>query len=140
MGRISDVYLRLRVTCAACYNGKATDGLANFDLYRRCDLAIGMRYHANVVPIGMDVPTIMLGSYAPHIALYEDIGISYRCVLANETGFSRKLEELTMYMLENRTEVSVENSVIFDKLKKENDCYMEAVKKWLWSIKGCSGE
>lgn len=131
MEEIKDINLRLRVTCAGCYNGEATDGLINFDLYRKCDLVIGMRYHANVVPIGMNVPTIMLGSYAPHIALYKDIGISHRCVLANEAGFSEILEKKVLHISEDSSWVFAENMEILNKLQKENNDYMIAVKKWL---------
>lgn len=131
MGHISDWYLRLRVSCAGCYNGEATDGLMNFDLYRQSDLVLGMRYHANVVPIGMNVPTVMLGTYAPHLSLCKDLGIMHRCVPANERGFSYRLEERVFELLEDKERVRRENHRIQDELQKENDLYMKKIYDWL---------
>lgn len=133
MERITDMYLRIRVTCSGCYNGEATNGLFNFDLYRNSNLVIGMRYHANVVPIGMNVPTIMMGTYPPHVSLYEDIGMMHRCVQANEKGFSVQLKHKVSDILQNKTAVCRENQVTKCRLQKENDFYMEQLAKWLKS-------
>lgn len=131
MGCISDWNLRLRVSCAGCYNGEATDGLMNFDLYRQSDLVLGMRYHANVVPIGMGIPTIMLGTYAPHLALCHDLDIDSRCVLANEKGFANKLLHTVEDVLSRKVRVKEENTHIKNKLQEENNRYMQALQKWL---------
>lgn len=131
MEKISDIYLRQRVSCAACYNGTLTDGLANFDLYRASDLVIGMRYHANVVPIGLGVPTILLGTYAPHIELYRDLKLSHRCVLVSQTGFSGNLLEKVKAILKDKSCVCQENEKIMDRLQGEHDLYLNKVKKWM---------
>lgn len=134
MEGISDIYLRQRVSCAACYNGTVTDGLENFDLYRSSDLVIGMRYHANVVPIGLGVPTLLLGTYVPHVKLYQDLELEHRCVLASQTGFSKNLLEKVWSILKNKSYACQENEEIMDRLQGEHDLYLAQVKKWMKSL------
>ena len=130
MSHILDWHLRTRVSCAGCYNGQATDGLVNFDLYRQSDLVLGMRYHANVVPIGMGVPTIMLGTYEPHLSLCKDLDIMHRCVIANKKGFSVELENKIFNILKDDTQIRKENNIICQELQKENDTYMGKIREW----------
>ena len=131
MGLISDWFLRMRVTCAGCYNGEATGGLVNFDLYRKCDLVLGMRYHANVVPIGMNIPTIMLGTYEPHLSLCRDLNIMHRCVIANQPRFTVELEKKVFQILGDQENVQAENCHIREKLQRDNDLYMKKICEWL---------
>lgn len=128
---IEDKLLRTRVSCAPCLNGTITDGLYNFDLYKNAKLAIGMRYHANVCPIGMNVPTIGICTIEPHIKLYEDIGLSNRCIKANEIGFEKKLLSLTEYALKNLDELKEENIKVMVNNKIANDKYHEIIYNFL---------
>lgn len=44
-------------------------------LYQWCDLVLGNRFHANVCPIGMGIPTIGLINYPQVEKLYKELGI-----------------------------------------------------------------
>lgn len=129
--KIEDALIRERITIGACFNGKATDGLVTFDLYRQCDLVLGMRYHANVVPIGMNIPTIMLGTLNNQINLCRDLNIFHRCVVVNEKGFEKLLEDKIWYALQNRDKLIQENRQINERLTRENAQYMLSIKEWL---------
>lgn len=133
--KIKDEYLRTRVTCSGYYNGLNTDGLASFDIYRNCDLILGMRYHANVVPIGMNKPTILLGTYDAHIKLYQDLDIMHRCICVNEKDFEEKLLLKIKELLttSGKSKAISEDCFINENLQKDNDAYMEKIKDWLES-------
>ena len=124
---IKDKFLRTRITCAPCLNGIETDGLYNFDIYRNSILSIGMRYHANVCPIGMNVPTIGICTIEPHVKLYDDIGLSRRCVKANEKGYELQLMDLVNEAINNPDKFKQENLNVISMNKDNNDYYMKKI-------------
>ena len=56
---IKDKYIRERIAIAPLFSGKVQIEEI-FDLYRICKCVIAMRFHGNVCPIGMNIPTIGL--------------------------------------------------------------------------------
>lgn len=128
---INDKFLRTRITCGPCLNGLETDGLYNFDIYRNSILSIGMHYHANVCPIGMNVPTIGICTIEPHVKLYDDIGLSRRCVRANEKGYEILLMDLVNEAINNPDKFKQENQNVMDMNKHNNNYYHEKIKKFL---------
>lgn len=134
ISKLNDVFIRTRIVCTGLYNGAATDGLKAFYVYKNCDLVLGMRYHSNVVPIGMNIPTIMLGTYEPHIKLYDDLGIPDRCLHVNlRRSFSTDLTGAIEDAIRNREKYVDENQLINEKLKNDNDIYMKKIVNWLKS-------
>jgi polysaccharide pyruvyl transferase WcaK-like protein len=65
-----------------------------FDLYRQSDLCLGMRFHANVVPLAMGTPTIGLVCYPQIAHLYREIQLPEQTVEVNRAGFSEQLATL----------------------------------------------
>lgn len=87
---IPDPYLRRRVVVGRLEPGEI--GLAGFlQSYRGFDLVLGMRFHANVCPIGMGVPSRGLLNYPQVERLYEEIGMSDRLVDVRDAGFGKRL-------------------------------------------------
>lgn len=132
--KIPDRYVRIRICCAACLNGRETNGLNNFDIYQNADLVVGMRYHANVVSIGMNVPTLGIMNLDAHIKLYDDIGIQHRCIPSNIGGFSEKLYTKTLEILDDPSPYKAENRIISNRLESENISYIRQIDKWLQNI------
>lgn len=128
---VNDKLLRTRITCAPCLNGTETDGLYNFDIYKNAILSIGMRYHANVCPIGMNIPTIGICTIEPHIKLYEDIGLSRRCIKANERGYQKYLMDLVVEAIKNPDQFKEENVEVMKVNKENNDYYHLKIKEFL---------
>jgi polysaccharide pyruvyl transferase WcaK-like protein len=74
---IPDRHLRRRVVVSSLVPTKP--GLPAFlSLYGNCDLALGMRFHANVCPIGMATPTLGLLTYPQVEKLYAELGMKDR--------------------------------------------------------------
>jgi len=90
--KIEDSYLRRRVAIGALES--TARGLANFlASYQEFDLVLGMRFHANVCPIGMGVPARGLLNYPQVQRLYEELEMVDRLVDVREAGFSNHLVE-----------------------------------------------
>lgn len=89
---IPDPYLRRRIAVGRLEPGET--GLAGFlQSYRGFDLVLGMRFHANVCPIGMGVPARGLLNYPQVERLYEELEMQDRLVDVREAGFGRHLVE-----------------------------------------------
>ena len=72
-----------------------------FDLYRKCSLAIGMRFHANVCPIGLGTPSIGLTTFPMTGDLYGELGIPERALDPNDDDFAPAFEGLVTDSLAN---------------------------------------
>jgi len=66
-----------------------------FDLYKKADLVLGMRFHANVCAIGLGSKCIGLANYRQIHELYEELGLSEYKVSVNEKGFEKILYRLS---------------------------------------------
>lgn len=87
---IPDPYLRRRVAVGRLEPGET--GLASFlQSYRDFDLVLGMRFHANVCPIGMGVPARGLLNYPQVEHLYEELDLQDRLVDVRDAGFGKRL-------------------------------------------------
>jgi polysaccharide pyruvyl transferase WcaK-like protein len=92
---IPDRYLRKRVTIAPLAPIKS--GLPDFlSGYAKHDLVLGMRFHANVCCIGMNVPTIGLLNYPQVELLYDELNLTERLVDVRKANFSTMLERIAL--------------------------------------------
>lgn len=92
---IPDPYLRRRISVGRLEPGGT--GLPSFlHSYRAFDLVFGMRFHANVCPIGMGVPSRGLLSYPQVERLYEEIDMADRLVDVRNEGFGKRLVDVAL--------------------------------------------
>lgn len=85
---IPDPYLRRRIAVGRLEPNET--GLVDFlQAYRGVDLVLGMRFHANVCPIGMGVLSRGLLNYPQVEYLYEEIGMSDRLIDVRDAGFGK---------------------------------------------------
>ncbi len=102
-----------------------------FDLYRQSDVVLGMRFHANVCPIGMGRPTIGLGCYGQVFELYGELGLEAMCHDVRVPGFR---ETLTDRILEcagaSGRALAFPNSVV-DGLESSIKTAHENIGRWL---------
>lgn len=131
LSKVKDSHIRTRISFAPCLNGTITDGDYIFDLYRKCDLVIGMRYHSNVCSIAVNTPTIGIVNFLKHKILYDDIGMSDRIVASDETNFGAKLLEKTKSSLNNLNGMKYENKLLLERLTLENEKYFKSINTFL---------
>lgn len=97
--RLSDRMRRTRVAQAPYGTGDAA-AKAVFGLYAASDVCVGMRFHANVVPLGCLRQTLGLVSYQQVSALYDEIGQPDRCVDVSKNGFAETLSNRVLDALD----------------------------------------
>ena len=131
LGKVKDNILRTRISVAPYLNGTITDGNYIFDLYRKCILTIGMRYHSNVCSIAVNTPTIGIVNLPKHKMLYEDIGMQDRLVISDEPDFGSRLLEKTKRSLSDLDNMKKENRQLLERLTLENEKYFKNINLFL---------
>ncbi len=91
--RMGFPYARRRIAMAPYLSGRPGQDYV-FDLYRKCALSIGMRLHANVVPIGLGVPSIGLSTFPMTADVYRECGIPERALDPGAADFEDRLRTL----------------------------------------------
>jgi polysaccharide pyruvyl transferase WcaK-like protein len=105
LNTIKDENARSRVLIAPYMQGD--EGARQiFGLYAACDLILANRFHANVIPISMGVPTLGLANYIQIENLYKDLGLTENLVDISHEGFQTNLMR-TVSRLLSRNEKDV---------------------------------
>jgi len=127
---IKDCYRRKRITVAPYLHGNGSSEYI-FDIYRKCDLILGMRFHANVCPIGMSVPTGGLACYPQVNLLYNELNLEKCCIQVNKKGFGSELLAFTENSLQNLDVMKNELDIINKQLQVELNSFHGKIKDWL---------
>ena len=120
---LSDQIVRKNISVEK-YSTKIDDAKSLALAYSKCDLVLAMRFHANVLPLGMGVPTIGLNTYPQIYKLYDEIELQEQCISPNALDFENKLQELTQDALLRNTnwvskQVLMKNKMVNDRKKVE---------------------
>lgn len=108
--------VRFNTQIAGVYRGHE-GGRKQFDLYKKLAFSIGMRFHSNVCPFGLETPSIGLVSHDQLDGLYGELG-SDDFVYLNDPDLETKLKEKVAYILQNESSI---RSVRHDKNKELRD-------------------
>ena len=129
MQNTPDYICRRNITIAPYLNGCRTPGDYAVDLYRKADLAIGMRYHSNICAIAMGTPTVGIVTLDKHRELYNNIGMQDRLFDVTSVPFSERLCDRVGYCLENRNKMKEENISLVRRLEKESIEYYKRIEQ-----------
>lgn len=99
--------------------------------YAKCSLVLGNRFHANVCPIGMKIPTVGLVNYPQVQFLYEELGLQDRCVDLTEAGGVAKLEQFVNESLENLGPLQERYGKVADKTQQTANKAYALLAGWL---------
>jgi polysaccharide pyruvyl transferase WcaK-like protein len=125
-----DPYLRRRIAVSRLEANEA--GLEDFlDTYRSFDLVLGMRFHANVCPIGMCVPSRGLLSYPQVEHLYEELEMNDRPIEVRYAGFGTRLVEGVLTDLVNMPAQRERCLQRVSQLRKQAHSVLIEVDDWL---------
>lgn len=121
---IPDPYLRRRVTVGRLEPSET--GLAGFlQSYRGFELVLGMRFHANVCPIGMGVPARGLLNYPQVERLYEELDLRDRLVDVRDAGFGKRLVDA---VLSDLADLPAQRRVCVERLTHLNEQALATLK------------
>jgi polysaccharide pyruvyl transferase WcaK-like protein len=102
-----------------------------FNAYLKCDLILGMRFHANVLAIANKIPVIGLNCYKQIQALYSELGASEYCIDIKQLGFSKSLIEQVGYCLTKPQNVEKEWQSINNKIIESREEASLHIYNWL---------
>lgn len=105
-----------------------------FSAYKNSSLVIGMRFHANVCSMGMDVPNIGLAVLDRVKCLYENMGVEEDLIIANKP-FGEKLITRMHQILT----ADYSNHAILPKLLKKRQDTVSLYKQFLKKTLSLSG-
>jgi len=91
--------VRFNTKIAGVYRGH-DGGQKQFDLYKKLDFTMGMRFHSNVCPFGLGTPSIGLVSHDQLDGLYAELE-SDSFVKIQDKKFGDKLKQKIIYILAN---------------------------------------
>lgn len=102
-----------------------------FSTYRRCDVVLGMRFHANVVAIGGDIPVIGLSCYDQIRLLYEEFDRDDLAVDVQKPAFEAQLLSLTRAAIERPDEARAQVRVMRLQAERMRQVAGEQILGWL---------
>lgn len=106
-------------------------------MYKACDFCIAMRFHANIIAIQNEVPTIALcvkglGSHRRIIGLYEWLGLSDTIIETGEIdNISDMILEKERWMIANANYYKEQVREGLKKAEKEKDCYFNLLRQFI---------
>jgi len=128
---INDIHRRTRIGVAPLLNSKLKGGDYIFSLYKKMDLVLGMRFHANVCSIGQNIPNIGLISYHKHGYLFDEIGLSDRALYIKNNNFFKDLLIKTKTDLRNLEEIKMRYSFVNQELNSEIKMFHQLIEDFL---------
>lgn len=128
--RIADNYLRRRVAVGRLEPTQR--GLDDFlASYRAFDLVLGMRFHANVCPIGMGVPTRGLLNYPQVQLLYDELELPKCLVDVRNQGFGAQLVDAALADLADLPARQAESRQRVTALEQQAMSTLSSIEAWM---------
>lgn len=125
-----DRHLRRRVNVGRLEPTAA--GLPDFiERYSQFDMVLGMRFHANVCPIGMGVPARGLLNYPQVELLYQELDMPDRLIDVRVAGFG---EQLLAHVLSDLGDLQAQRQLskqTADRLEQQARKTFSAINAWL---------
>ena len=127
VSRINNFYLRSRVVVAPyVQNDFGCNQI--FSAYKNSLLVVGMRFHANVCSLAMDVPAVGIAALDRVSSVYESVNLPSLAIPVNE-----HLSERTIHLINSATrgELSTVNpELLKNKRSKTIDLYTDALNNF----------
>ena len=130
LARLPDQLRRDQVRVAAYDSGLAAAETA-FGEYAACDAVLGMRFHANVVPIGRGVPTIGLYCYDQVKRLYDELEAPDGMVDVSRPGFAPALQAKIEAALDKPSEARAGIGAMQALVGRQRAAAAQQISPWL---------
>ena len=127
--KIDNVNLRTRVMVAPYLIGEGSESFV-FNMYSKCDLIIGMRFHTNVCAIARNLPTIGLSSYKKITYLYDELGLSDRVIDVDNQNYVEKLLNMIEATMSSLVDVRIRYENLNRELSLKNSEYFRGIVCW----------
>lgn len=135
INNIKDRFRRFRISLAPLLNGNLSGGEYIFGLYKKCNLILGMRFHSNVCAIAQNIPNIGMVTYHKHKYVFDEIGLSDRCIVFNDrllvNKFWNDFQEDIINSLENADKIKQRYKLTNLQLQQITNDFYIVMKEWL---------
>jgi hypothetical protein len=128
--KFDDHLLRRRVAIAPYIHGQGSERYF-FDLYRKCNIIIGTRLHANICSVGLNTPSIGIITHPQIKELYSYYGMRNRALYFNEDGFAQKLETLIIESIENEYFIRNMYKQVIKKVMDDAKIFLNIMRNWI---------
>ena len=131
LNNLRDDYRRKRITVAPYLHGyEAHDYI--FNIYRKSNLAMGMRFHTNVCSIALNTPTIALSTrYFKIRDLYQELELQDRIIDVSKRNFQLKLNKIIKDTFNKEEEIRKIYTCLNKKLRKDMELFCSKLNEWL---------
>lgn len=129
--KVKDKYKREKILVAPLFASEGEAVECVFDMYKACSCVIGMRFHTNVCCVGMNIPTIGLAGHDQISSLYDELGLSERCIKVNNNQFVIDLLCLLTDSLKRLSDIKKEYAEIGVELNNCANAYYQDIKEWV---------
>jgi polysaccharide pyruvyl transferase WcaK-like protein len=130
LARLPDQLRRDQMRVAA-YDSGAQAAQAAFGEYAACDAVLGMRFHANVVPIGLGVPTIGLWCYDQVARLYQELETPDGAVNVSRPGFGSILQDRVAAILDGNSGMKEQTAAMQALVGRQRAAAAAKISAWL---------
>ncbi|MFW5795059.1 MAG: polysaccharide pyruvyl transferase family protein [Bacillota bacterium] len=123
--------VRKRIKVAPYLHGQDSEKYI-FNLYNKCELILGMRFHSNVGAIANNIPSIGMATNNYRVSkLYDKLSIKNRCLQVDQYGFSNDLKELIEKSLSSNIEIVSQYKKINNRINNKAIDYFESLNNWI---------
>jgi polysaccharide pyruvyl transferase WcaK-like protein len=126
--------IRRNKTSVAAFGSTEGEVRNILDLYSRIDIMLGMRFHANVLPISLGVPTIGLATYPQILKLFKEIEIENWVINCHDEGWEKRAIEKFQEFETHRTKVELEFSKVQLRIRRHRTDFEPTLAAWLKSV------
>lgn len=131
---MKDILCRTRVAVAPYLSAINKNALYNIGLYRKCQLAICMRNHANICAIGLGTPTIGIPTLQDTNEIFNSIDYGKYVVQGNRKGLKDRLLEDAEKLLSSSEDYRKYNLEIKEKLEEQIEKTYKDMQSWFENL------
>ena len=96
-----------------------------------CDLIVGMRFHANVLAMAMNIPVIGLAIHEQISGLYDEIGLKEHCICIGDKDWIPNLEAKIVSLMNNSNLYLKEQNFVKNNIIIQHQKFIHHLKSFL---------
>lgn len=129
--RLDDAYFRYNIIIAP-YRPLDVEGTRQLaEYYKSCDVVVAMRFHANILGLQNEVPTVGLAGHEQISDLYEEINLQKYCIKVGEPDWKNKVLNCISEYVECSASYLKDVRCEMEKVKEQHHDYIRRLKEFL---------
>jgi hypothetical protein len=126
--------IRRNMTSVAAFGSTQREIRNILESYGHIDIMLGMRFHANVLPLSLGIPTIGLATYPQILKLYKEIEMENWVINCHDEGWEKRAIEKFQEFEEHRTQVELAFSNVQLRIARQRTDFEPTLVAWLKTV------